>query len=84
MRCRCCGIRWAQQAGLCRTCQALPGDQRRDAERERDRRRGVDRPVLHVQHDPTPTPLRTLTVRGVDYDVLWDGSDGSAVGQRYL
>lgn len=84
MKCTNCGIRWPQKGGLCRTCDREAGDTRTTFERERDKvfrdernaaRRGIPPP-------PGMPPPREITVHGIDYLVIWDGSNGANIGER--
>jgi len=64
--CRRCAIKYRQEHGLCYTCRDIVF-----GPRER-------KPPTHVEPERAPTPepatRRTVTVRGIDYEVVWDGT----------
>ena len=66
-----CGRRWKQDGALCRTCANDAGLAIGTFERERARvaRR---RPLFMI--DRSPRPPREITVDGVVYEVMFDGS----------
>lgn len=61
--CRSCGRRWPQYRGLCRTC-------------ERTYRSDPRNQPLPEPEPPALAPRapRTVTVDGVEFEVVWDGT----------
>lgn len=86
-RCKKCGVRYAQSGGWCRRCAREEGvDTRNTVERDRDRlaklraRDQAELDALFAQADAVdpgpPAPTRTVTIAGVDYEVVFDGAVG--------
>jgi hypothetical protein len=73
--CRRCGLKWAQKAGLCRTCERETGsDNRSIFERERDRQLKREAQIEALRVKPEPAVPRARVIDGVEYEITFDGS----------
>jgi hypothetical protein len=77
-RCRECGERWPQTHGLCRTCERFARAAGRLSPKDRNRQAET----VFAARPPAP-PLRTYLIDGIEYDVLWDGSEGALLEDRW-
>lgn len=73
--CRNCRLKAAQDMGLCRTCGRMAGFYAplpipKEAQPMQRRRKLVVPPVVELP----PLPIQTKVIRGVEYDVVWNGS----------
>jgi hypothetical protein len=74
------GVRWRQgkdgRCDRCRGAAAREAGERRRIEAERAHVDVVTLAEVRETFKPPPpaTPLRTVVVRGVEYDVMWDGT----------
>lgn len=66
-----CGVRWKQDGEWCRRCADETGQTRTAFERERDR---VARQQAAIVRVGPPLPHRELTLNGVIFEVMFDGS----------
>ena len=78
-----CGVRWRQSSkGLCRQCERAAGDTRttRDLDRERLERLKAKASFEQTVAMPTQREPRIVVIENQEYEVVWDGSDGSLSG----
>jgi hypothetical protein len=74
--CQRCNVRWRQKGVLCRSCERETGvDNRSLFERQKEKvERDHERSSRLTRVEYTSPPLRTVMIRGREYDVVWDGS----------
>jgi hypothetical protein len=78
-RCTRCTYRWRQGAhGLCRTCERIEKEEagfKSTALRDRERQARRDAQLAALERaKPRGTERRTVVIRGVEFDVVWDGT----------
>jgi hypothetical protein len=60
--------------GFCRACARELGDFMTTWERDRERQARCAGPAVQRVPPDDPRPDRTVTIRGVEYLVTWDGT----------
>ena len=74
-RCVDCGRRWKQDGDLCRQCARENGvDHRRERAADRLARQQAELAKLQRKVPKPDGPKRVRVIRGVEYEVVWDGT----------
>lgn len=73
--CRVCGVRWAQERGLCRACRRAAGDTRGNKDFEALHVARRQQKIAARRPAPTAPPARKFrTIGQQTFEITWDGT----------